>query len=50
MDGVIDVFVNKDIAVQVTKTTKLDEAVLAKLLATEEVKVERVARSSKYVL
>ena len=33
MDGVIDVFVNQDIALQVTKTAKLDEALLASLLA-----------------
>ncbi len=50
MDGVIDVFVNQDIALQLTKTAKLDEALLAKLLAKEKVKVEKVIRSSKYVL
>lgn len=50
MDGVIDVFVNQDIALQLTKTAKLDAELLAKLLAKEEVKVEKVARSNKYVL
>ncbi len=50
MDGVIDVFVNQDIALQFTKATKLDEALLAKLLAKEDVKVEKVAPSTKYGL
>ena len=41
-------FVNKDIAFQVTKNAKLDETLLAKLLAKEGVKVEKVAPSRKY--
>ena len=50
MDGVIDVFVNQDIALQVTRTAKLDEALLARLLAKEDVKVTKVSPSTKYVL
>lgn len=50
MDGVIDVFVNADIALQLTKEAKLDEKRLAELLATEEVKVTKVQPSTKYVL
>lgn len=50
MDGVIDVFVNRDIALQVTKAAKFDPNLLAELLAKEDVKVESVAASTKYIL
>ena len=50
MDGVIDVFVNQDIALQLTKTAKLNEELLAKILAKEDVRVQKVAPSKKYVL
>ncbi|MEM7165620.1 MAG: hypothetical protein AAF581_09150 [Planctomycetota bacterium] len=50
MDGVIDVFVNGDIAFQLEKDAKFDQALVAKLLEKEQVKVEKVAPSGKYVL
>lgn len=46
----IDVFVNDDIALQVTRNAKIDEALLAELLAKEEVKVEKISPTTKYVL
>ena len=50
MNGVIDVFVNQDIAVQMKKSAKLDRTLLSKLLEKEEVQVEKVDSSKKYTL
>ena len=45
----IDVFVNQDIAFQVTHGTVLQKKALAELLAKEEVKVEGIAPSDRYL-
>ena len=50
MDGVIDVFVNEDIGLQLARNAKLDPARLERLLAPEEVEVQKVTKSRKYVL
>ena len=49
MDGVIDVFVNNDIALQVERGTVLDSAVMTSLLAKEEVKLQKVTATKDYL-
>ena len=49
MDGVIDVFVNKDIAFQVASAAKPDPEEISKLLAPEKVLVEKVTPSTEYL-
>ncbi len=49
MDDVIDVFVNEHIAIQLTKSAVLNEALVATLLAKEEVTVQEIVPSREYV-
>ena len=50
MDGVIDVFVNKEIFLQFTKPEKFDADAMAKLLAKEKVVVSKVEPTKKSFL
>ena len=50
MDGVIDVFVNNDIALQFeNKAAQVDATLLANLLEKEQVKVEKIAPTTQYL-
>ena len=50
MNGVIDVFVTQQIAIQMKKSAELDRALLSKLLEQEEIKIEKVDKSREYTL